>query len=93
MGDASTFAAPEKPDAVMVIVVPAACAKVGATFGTFLVPQLQAAWGLTGVLALMAPAPAIFIKHFSFQHTRVNLTLTSLTWNAAVRSWRADPLL
>ncbi|MGB8589140.1 MAG: MFS transporter [Pseudolabrys sp.] len=32
----------------------AACAKVGATFGTFLVPQLQAAWGLTGVLALMA---------------------------------------
>ena len=32
----------------------AACAKVGATFGTFLVPQLQAAWGLTGVLALKA---------------------------------------
>jgi MFS transporter, putative metabolite transport protein len=32
----------------------AACAKVGATFGTFLVPQLQEAWGLTGVLALMA---------------------------------------
>jgi hypothetical protein len=52
--NASTFAAPEKPDAVIVIVVPAACAKVGATFGTFLVPQLQAAWGLTGVLALMA---------------------------------------
>ena len=32
----------------------AACAKVGATLGTFFVPQLQAAWGLTGVLALMA---------------------------------------
>src|SRR5262245_43929490 len=32
----------------------AACAKVGATFGTLLVPQLQEAWGLTGVLALMA---------------------------------------
>jgi len=32
----------------------AACAKVGATFGTFLVPQLQETWGLTGVLALMA---------------------------------------
>jgi hypothetical protein len=32
----------------------AACAKVGATLGTFLVPQLQAAWGLTSVLALMA---------------------------------------
>jgi len=32
----------------------AAAAKVGATFGTFVVPQLQAAWGLVGVLALMA---------------------------------------
>jgi len=32
----------------------AACAKVGATFGTFVVPQLQAEWGLIGVLALMA---------------------------------------
>ena len=31
----------------------AASAKVGATFGTFAVPQLQAAWGLTGVVALM----------------------------------------
>ena len=31
----------------------AACAKVGATLGTFVVPQLQAAWGLIGVLALM----------------------------------------
>jgi len=31
----------------------AACAKVGATFGTFVVPELQAAWGLKGVLALM----------------------------------------
>jgi putative MFS transporter len=31
----------------------AACAKVGATFGTFAVPELQAAWGLIGVLALM----------------------------------------
>ena len=31
----------------------AASAKVGATLGTFLVPQLQAAWGLVGVLALM----------------------------------------
>ncbi|WP_456713446.1 MFS transporter [Bradyrhizobium sp. USDA 4353] len=31
----------------------AACAKVGATIGTFVVPQLQAAWGLTGVLAVM----------------------------------------
>jgi MFS transporter, putative metabolite transport protein len=31
----------------------AACAKVGATFGTFLVPQIQADWGLVGVLALM----------------------------------------
>ena len=32
----------------------AASAKVGATFGTFLVPQIQAAWGLVGVLTLMA---------------------------------------
>jgi hypothetical protein len=32
----------------------AASAKVGATFGTFVVPQLEAAWGLTGVVALMA---------------------------------------
>jgi MFS transporter, putative metabolite transport protein len=32
----------------------AACAKAGATFGTFVVPQLQAAWGLIAVLALMA---------------------------------------
>jgi MFS family permease len=32
----------------------AACAKVGATIGTFVVPQLQTAWGLIGVLALMA---------------------------------------
>ena len=32
----------------------AASAKIGATFGTFVVPQLQAAWGLIGVLALMA---------------------------------------
>lgn len=32
----------------------AACAKAGATFGTFVVPQLQAAWGLAGVLSLMA---------------------------------------
>ncbi len=31
----------------------AACAKVGATFGTFVVPQLEAGWGLTGVVALM----------------------------------------
>jgi MFS transporter, putative metabolite transport protein len=31
----------------------AACAKIGATFGTFLVPQIQAAWGLVGVLGLM----------------------------------------
>jgi MFS transporter, putative metabolite transport protein len=31
----------------------AASAKIGATFGTFAVPQLQAAWGLMGVLALM----------------------------------------
>ncbi|RNJ48758.1 MFS transporter [Methylocystis hirsuta] len=31
----------------------AASAKVGATFGTFVVPQLQAGWGLTGVVALM----------------------------------------
>lgn len=31
----------------------AACAKAGATFGTFVAPQLQAAWGLTGVIALM----------------------------------------
>ena len=31
----------------------AASAKVGATFGTFIVPQLQAAWGLRGVLTLM----------------------------------------
>jgi nitrate/nitrite transporter NarK len=31
----------------------AACAKVGATFGTFVVPQLNAAWGLTGVVGLM----------------------------------------
>lgn len=31
----------------------ASCAKVGATFGTFVVPELQAAWGLKGVLALM----------------------------------------
>ena len=27
---------------------------LGATFGTFVVPQLQSAWGLVGVLALMA---------------------------------------
>jgi len=32
----------------------AASAKVGATLGTFLVPQIQAAWGLVGVLTLMA---------------------------------------
>lgn len=31
----------------------AACAKVGATFGTFVVPQLNAAWGLAGVVGLM----------------------------------------
>ena len=31
----------------------AASAKVGATFGTFVVPQLEAGWGLTGVVALM----------------------------------------
>jgi putative MFS transporter len=31
----------------------AGAAKVGATFGTFVVPQLQAAWGLDGVVALM----------------------------------------
>jgi MFS family permease len=31
----------------------AACAKFGATIGTFVVPQLQAEWGLIGVLALM----------------------------------------
>lgn len=32
----------------------AASAKIGATFGTFVTPQLEAAWGLAGVLALMA---------------------------------------
>jgi MFS family permease len=31
----------------------AGAAKVGATFGTFVVPQLQASWGLDGVVALM----------------------------------------
>lgn len=31
----------------------AACAKIGATFGTFVVPQLQDAWGLVGVVAVM----------------------------------------
>jgi len=31
----------------------AACAKIGAAFGTFVVPQLQDAWGLVGVVALM----------------------------------------
>lgn len=31
----------------------AGAAKVGATVGTFAVPQLQAAWGLDGVIALM----------------------------------------
>lgn len=31
----------------------AGAAKAGATFGTFVVPQLQAAWGLDGVVALM----------------------------------------
>ncbi|MBM3561934.1 MAG: MFS transporter [Alphaproteobacteria bacterium] len=31
----------------------AACAKIGATFGTFVVPQLQDAWGLVGVVAAM----------------------------------------
>ena len=31
----------------------AASAKVGATFGTFVVPQLDAAWGLSGVVGLM----------------------------------------
>jgi MFS family permease len=32
----------------------AASAKVGATIGTFMVPQIQATWGLVGVLSLMA---------------------------------------
>lgn len=32
----------------------AASAKVGAVFGTFATPQLQAVWGLAGVVALMA---------------------------------------
>jgi len=32
----------------------AATSKVGAAFGTFVTPQLEAAWGLAGVLALMA---------------------------------------
>jgi MFS family permease len=36
----------------------AASAKLGATFGTFIVPQLDAAWGLTGVVALMASVSA-----------------------------------
>ena len=31
----------------------AACAKIGAAFGTFVVPQLQGAWGLVGVVAVM----------------------------------------
>ncbi len=31
----------------------AGAAKIGATIGTFVVPQLQAAWGLDGVVALM----------------------------------------
>ncbi len=31
----------------------AACAKIGAAFGTFVVPQLQDAWGLVGVVAVM----------------------------------------
>jgi hypothetical protein len=31
----------------------AGAAKVGATFGTFAAPELQAAWGMDGVLALM----------------------------------------
>ncbi|MBM3550203.1 MAG: MFS transporter [Alphaproteobacteria bacterium] len=31
----------------------AACAKIGATIGTFVVPQLQDAWGLVGVVAVM----------------------------------------
>jgi putative MFS transporter len=31
----------------------AGCAKIGATFGAFVVPLLQAHWGLSGVLAMM----------------------------------------
>ncbi|TLG75584.1 MFS transporter [Methylocystis sp. B8] len=31
----------------------AACAKIGASVGTFVVPQLQDAWGLVGVVAVM----------------------------------------
>lgn len=31
----------------------AGCAKIGATFGAFVAPLLQARWGLSGVLALM----------------------------------------
>ncbi|MFO1104250.1 MAG: MFS transporter [Methylocystis sp.] len=31
----------------------ASCAKIGAAFGTFVVPQLQDAWGLVGVVAVM----------------------------------------
>jgi putative MFS transporter len=37
----------------------AASAKVGATFGTFVVPQLQQVWGLVGVLLVMASVSAI----------------------------------
>src|SRR5262245_42390843 len=37
----------------------AATAKVGATLGTFLLPQVKAEFGLTGVLALMAAAAAL----------------------------------
>ena len=36
----------------------AASAKVGAVFGTFVAPQLQAAWGLAGVVALMVTVSA-----------------------------------
>jgi putative MFS transporter len=47
----------------------AASAKVGATFGTFAVPQMQAAWGLVGVLALMASVSiAGLIATAAFSH-------------------------
>lgn len=55
--NATTFALPPTlfPTAVRASAsgFAAGCAKIGATFGAFVVPLLQARWGLSGVLALM----------------------------------------
>jgi putative MFS transporter len=55
--NATTFALPPTlfPTAVRASAsgFAAGCAKIGATFGAFVVPLLQAHWGLSGVLAMM----------------------------------------